>query len=71
MLLFFFFQGLISQWFSFANAGILLSCPSFFLVEFATLELVDGKVVRTILNQADIEALLKENKLLTKTDEAK
>ncbi|CAO3566335.1 unnamed protein product [Mortierella alpina] len=40
-------------------------------LEFATLELVDGKVVRTILNQADIEALLKENKLLTKTDEAK
>ncbi|GJJ68006.1 20S proteasome subunit alpha 3 [Entomortierella parvispora] len=40
-------------------------------IEFATLELVDGRVVRRILNQAEIEALLKENNLLTKTEEAK
>lgn len=41
------------------------------LVEFATLELVDGKVVRRIFDQAEIDALLKENNLLNKTEEAK
>ncbi|KAG0331984.1 hypothetical protein BG000_010430 [Podila horticola] len=40
-------------------------------IEFATLELVDGRVVRRIFNQAEIEALLKENNLLNKTEEAK
>ena len=41
------------------------------IVEFATLELVEGKVVRRIFDQAEIDALLKENNLLNKTEEAK
>lgn len=41
------------------------------IVEFATLELVNGKVVRRIFDQAEIDALLKENNLLNKTEEAK
>lgn len=55
--------------------SLFLSFPFLFfcdaLVEFATLELVDGRVVRRIFNQAEIEALLKENNLLNKTEEAK
>ncbi|KAG0288667.1 hypothetical protein BGZ96_007560 [Linnemannia gamsii] len=41
------------------------------IVEFATLELVNGKVIRRIFDQAEIDALLKENNLLNKTEEAK
>ncbi|KAF9973262.1 Proteasome subunit alpha type-4 [Actinomortierella ambigua] len=40
-------------------------------LEFATLEIKDGRVIRRIHSTKEIEALLKENDLLSKTDENK